>query len=369
MSIFGQNLPIIHPKILNSNYFTKSQQAIWQKALDNNQKINSGTISYENLSLKDQNILDSLESGYGPETQGVDCSWYCGGGPYKISDSTDKIHDFNLFTSWMSGKTNEVIGKKIVFHFKAFSPRINEILIWNGYIKNTKLWKSYSRVAKFKLYINNIETSILKLEDVNNTQSFKINPIQSTDPSKDLILTLEIIEIYKGSKYKELAISEINFNGLDVHCFASGTNIAMADNSLKAIEKIENNDTVLTIDFATNKIVKTQVIELIKVYHTNLFKLKFSDREIITTDDHPFLREDNNWVSINPSKSNLNYIQEKQLEQLNIGDKFMILKENKIINLIAIQKIYDEQLTYTLLLSKSDNFFANGLLVKTEIGK
>ena len=34
---------------------------------------------------------------------------------------------------------------------------------------------------------------------------------------KDLVLTFEILEIYKGDKYTEVAVSAINFDGLDVH--------------------------------------------------------------------------------------------------------------------------------------------------------
>ena len=89
------------------------------------------------------------------------------------------------------------------------------------------------------MIVNGKPTAILELKDVNSTQSFKINPIQSTDSTKDLILTLEIIEVYKGTKYDDVAVSEINFDGLDVHCFAAGTKITMADNSTKTLNRLQ----------------------------------------------------------------------------------------------------------------------------------
>jgi len=378
LSVSGQKLPTIKSTIHASNEFTKTEQTIWQKALDQYAKLNSGDIDYDKLSEQDKKMIDSLECGYGPLTQGAGCSWYCGGGPYKITSSPylkdegkityppDNIHDFDLFTAWVPDNTNGSVGKKINFHFKPFAPRVNKIIIWNGYIKNSDLWKSNSRVAKFKMIVNGKPTTILELKDVNNTQSFTINPIQSTDSTKDLILTLEILEVYKGTKYDDVAVSEINFDGLDVHCFAAGTQITTALNSTKSIEKITKDDWVLTFDNATNKLVKTQVSKLIQARHSNLLKLKFSDREIITTDDHPFWTANKNWASVNPTKSNKNYDQDKDVKQLVIGDKVFVVSENKFIYLIVIEKIKKEQITYTLQLTTGDNYIANGLLVKTE---
>lgn len=381
LSVSGQNLPTIQPTVHSSNEYKKADQLIWQKALDQYAKINSGDIEYDLLSEKDKKMIDSLEMGYGPMTQGVGCSWYCGGGPDKITSSSylrdegkitylpDNIHDFDLFTAWVPDNSKGSIGKKINFHFKPFAPRVNEIIIWNGYIKNIDLWKANSRVAKFKMIVNGKPTAILELKDVNNTQSFKINPIQSTDSTKDLILTLEILEVYKGTKYDDVAVSEINFDGLDVHCFAAGTQITMADNSTKKIEEITNQDWVLAYDKLTGNLDKVKVSELTIARHTNLLKLRFSDREIIVTDDHPFWIEGQIWASINPTKSNNNYEQASEVIQLKIGDKIYIPTENKYIDLISIEKIEEEQLTYTIELTSGDNFIANGFLVKMERSK
>jgi hypothetical protein len=67
------------------------------------------------------------------------------------------------------------------------------------------------------LYINNKPYAILELADTTAQQSFSIPPTRSTIKGKDLILTFEIMEVYKGDKYTDVAVSEINFSGLDVH--------------------------------------------------------------------------------------------------------------------------------------------------------
>ncbi len=226
---FGQTLKVIKPKIGTPNNYSKQEQILWQTIIDKYEKVNSGDLNYEKLSSNEKILIDSLEMGYGPMTEGPGCSWYCGGQMYKVSSNSylkeqgninykpNNIHDFDLFTAWIPDTTGGVIGKKINFHFKPLSPRVNEILIYNGYIKNSDLFKANSRVKKFKLYINNVYYATLELADTTAQQSFKIPPTQSKDKKKDLILTFEIIEIYKGEKYIDVAVSEINFSGIDVH--------------------------------------------------------------------------------------------------------------------------------------------------------
>lgn len=378
LSTSAQHLPVIKPEIRGSNEYTKAGQATWQRALDQYAAINSGSLEYTSLSDRDKEMIDSLEMGDGPMTDGVGCSWYCGGGPYKITSSAwlknqgkitylpDNVHDFNQFTAWVPDRSDGPIGKKINFHFEPFAPRVNEIIIWNGYIKDADLWKANARVAKFRLIINGKPVAILELEDLNHTQAFKIAPVQSTDSTKDLVLTLEIAAIYKGTKYDDVAVSEINFNGLDVHCFAAGTAITMADNSTRQIETIAEGDWVLTFDNNSNRLIKTQVSALVQAKHSNLVKLTFSDREILVTDDHPFWTAGKQWASVNPDKSNSNYHQETKVMQLGAGDKVFIPSGNVYTKLLGIEKVTKEQLTYTLELAGGNSFLANGLLVKTE---
>jgi hypothetical protein len=327
------------------------------------------------MSEKDIQAIDSLEMMGGPMTEGMGCSWYCGGGPYKITASSylteegkinylpDNIHDFDLLTAWVPKGT---IGMKINFHFKPFAARVNEILLWNGYIKNIDLWKANSRVAKFKLYVNGQPKAILNLVDSTNAQSFKIDPVQSTDSTRDMILTLEILEIYKGTKYSDVAISEVNFDGLDVHCFAKGTMISLANGKSKEIQNIQPSDSILTFDLRKEKPVVATNPKLITARHANLVKLRFIDREITVTDDHPFWTHEKKWASLNPNKSNQNYRQEEPVNPLSVGDKIFVPADDSFLEIMDISQIQEEQLTYTLEFENGESFIANGLLVKTE---
>lgn len=373
---YGQELPVIEPKVFDAVNYTKAEQVYWENAMELLSKVNSGEMNYgEQMSKEDIQAIDSLEMMHGPMTEGVGCSWYCGGGPYKITASSylqeqgkntylpDNIHDFDLLTAWVPKGT---IGMKINFHFKPFAPRVNEILLWNGYIKNVDLWKANSRVAKFKLYVDGQPKAILNLVDSTNAQSFKFDPIQSTDSTKDMILTLEIIEIYKGTKYSDVAISEVNFDGLDVHCFAKGTMISLANGKKKEIQNIQPSDSILTFDLKKEKLVVATNPKLITAIHSNLIKLRFIDREIQVTDDHPFWTQDKTWASLNPDKSNQNYLQEEPVKLLSKGDKIFVPEDNSFLEIIDIDQVQKGQLTYTLELENGESFIANGLLVKTE---
>lgn len=226
---FGQTIKTMKPTVGAANNYTKQEQALWQAVAEKNIKLGDGSLRYDDLSDAEKKLMDSLDEGYGPITEGPGCSWYCGGQMYKVTGDSylkasgsatykpDNLHDFDLFTAWVPDTTNGVIGKKVNFHFKPLSPRVNEIKIYNGYIKNYDLFKANARVKKFRLYINNKPFAILDLADTTAQQSFSIPPTRSTDKNKDLILTFEIMEIYKGDKYTDVAVSEINFSGVDVH--------------------------------------------------------------------------------------------------------------------------------------------------------
>lgn len=222
---FGQSVKILKPTIGTPNNYSKQEQALWLRAIDNN----SDYDKYQKLNSIDKAMVDSLEMGEGPLTQGSGCSWYCGGimkevtsnsylkGAGNVNYNPENLHDFNLLTAWVPDTSGGAIGKKIGFHFEALSPRISEIMIYNGYIKNYDLFKANSRVKKFRLYINYKPYAILELADTTAQQSFSIPPTRSTIKGKDLVLTFEIMEVYKGDKYTDVAVSEINFSGLDVH--------------------------------------------------------------------------------------------------------------------------------------------------------
>jgi hypothetical protein len=163
------------------------------------------------------------------ETVGGGCSWYCGGGPYKIKASShleaisgvtynaDNIHDFSYKTVWAEGVDGYGVGESITYYFQRQSPRVTEVLIANGYVKTDKAWSDNARVKRLKMYVNGKPYAILNLKDVKKLQSFKVGTIGRDSKDKDWTIKFEILEVYKGSLYEDTVISEIYFDGIDVH--------------------------------------------------------------------------------------------------------------------------------------------------------
>ncbi len=369
---FSQDLRTLKPEIGKKISYTVSEQKDWEKAIE---VLNLDDYdAYKNSTDNVRSLIDKLEMLEGPLTQGVGCSWYCGGGPYKILASSeldsikykaDNVHDFNLFTGWVEGKSDYGIGEYIEFFFKPNSPRVNKLIFYNGYFKNQNLWESNSRIKKAKLYINGKQYAILEFQDINAPQSFSIDPINSTIENQDLILKIEIVEVYKGTKYSDVVVSEINFDGLDVHCFAKGTKVQLANNSTENIESLKIGDLIAYLDLETNQIKSAKIEKLEKVIHHGLVKYKFeSGLEITATQDHPFRIENKGWASLMPDKSK-QYRGFNHIEKLNIGDIF--LTTNGTDKLISIDFLKGDQETYTISkLSSGDNFIANGLIVGIE---
>ncbi|BAX81677.1 NADase-type glycan-binding domain-containing protein [Labilibaculum antarcticum] len=350
------------------------------------QKMSDGT-KFDDLTKEEKDALskvdETMESYW--DIIGGGCSWYCGGGPKEVSASSylksqgennyepKNAHDSNYKNVWVEGVDGYGIGEYLLYTFCGASPRINEIIVVNGYVKSKTAWENNSRVKKLKVYIDDKPYAILNLKDIRGSQSFKVQPIGNNDrkdwdvlkTKPDWTLKFEILDVYKGLKYDDVAVSEIYFDGLDVHCFTKGTKIQLADKSSKNIEDLEVGDLVAYMDF-DNKTIKSAKIEKTeKVVHHGLVTYRFeSGLEITATQDHPFRIENKGWASLKPDNS-AQYKGFENINKISIGDFF--LAANGTDKLISIDFLEGEQETYTISkLSSGDNFIANGLIVGVE---
>ena len=390
---FSQEIKDMYPKFGRLLDFDEKDAVEFQKIMDALEKVEwdfDKLTSKQKEYVEKHNISEVTESYW--ETIGGGCSWYCGGGPDSISASSylksnseainylpENIHDFSFKTAWVAGIKGG-IGEYIAYHFAPTAPRITKVIIANGYVKSEKAYRENSRVKKLKMYIDDKPFAILNLEDSRREQFFEFDPIGNGNRTtvKELeklrelpkwTMKFEILEVYKGDKYDDVAISEIYFDGIDVHCFGAGTKILMSDNSLKNIELIREGEIVKSYDFENKKLIDSKVTKLTSVTHSNLLKLKFADNEIVATADHPFWIEKGVWAATNAEKANKDYFQKTKVEKLQIGDKVFMPEKNIFSEIIDMENIDIRQITYTIELSESDNFIANGMLVKTEIAK
>lgn len=302
------------------------------------------------------------------------CSWYCGCNlesisasstlaPYKNLDyKAENIHDFSLRTAWVEGVDGYGIGEGITFRFGEHSAPITTVIIYNGYMKSDKVWQDNSRVKQLKFYVDDKPVALLNLKDIKSEQIFAIDTLQRVDADRELYLKFEITDVYKGDKYDDVAISEIEFDGFGVHCFAQGT-LVKTPNGEVEIEKLGVGDSVISYNALTKKTETATILELASQKHHNLYELNFSGTKLTVTEDHPFFLEDQYFSIMANHKYGL------ATATLNKGQQINFLIDGKIqtLALTDITKIDRCEMTYTITkLDRNKLFFANGACVATE---
>lgn len=230
ISFAQDNLKLMNPKIGRVPDLSDSTQKIYEMR-DKLGRQNFDTMTKEQKDEYWKWTLKTDETKSDPfDIIGGGCSWYCGGNSYKQTASSTlkssgtatytptNAHDLSYKTAWVEGTAGDGIGEYIEYYFKNDCPRVTSFYISNGYVKSDKAWKDNSRVKILKLYINNKPYALLNLQDTKADQIFKLDePIGRYKGGKDMILRFEIVDVYKGDKYKDTAITEIYFDGIDVH--------------------------------------------------------------------------------------------------------------------------------------------------------
>jgi hypothetical protein len=202
------------------------------------EKVSAGT-KVEDLSEDERKIWnetdETIENYW--DIIGGGCSWYCGGGPKEVIASSQlkaqgansydagNAHDLSYKTAWVEGAAGYGIGEFLVYKFSPTSPRITDVIVVNGYVKSEKAYLENSRVKTLKMYLNDKPFAILQLEDQRSEQVFKFQPIGNSNRENfealklkpDWTLKFEILEVYRGAKFEDVAITEIYFDGIDVH--------------------------------------------------------------------------------------------------------------------------------------------------------
>ncbi|MBR5864650.1 MAG: hypothetical protein IKY89_00085 [Alistipes sp.] len=156
------------------------------------------------------------------------CSWYCGGQIDSVTASSaladryaaENAHDFSIVTAWVEGVEGNGEGEYLRYSFPGTCPRITTVLIHNGYVKNWEVWYDNARVKRLLMYYNDEPYAILNLQDTMGLQSFDVGILgheERSDASPAWSIKFEILEVYPGKKYEDTAITEIYFDGIDVH--------------------------------------------------------------------------------------------------------------------------------------------------------
>lgn len=245
-SVFAQIRTVISkPPYGNDKVYREIIDTELYSALFNNDKESEKQKEYMSLlmdrSLDDDNTRKHAVCEYEKALSSVtllkdfyspSCSWYCGVergdiivnsssflSPFKnIKYDSEMANDHDTETAWVEGADGDGEGEYLSFVFTGKCPRITTVKIINGYAKNTETWLNNSRVKRLKMYYNDMPYAILELKDTMNLQTFDVGILgYHSDNSPNWTLKFEILQVYRGLKYKDTAITELYFDGIDVH--------------------------------------------------------------------------------------------------------------------------------------------------------
>jgi hypothetical protein len=219
--------------------FSEEFQSEFKKAEKYLEDFNAGMKKWEDFSEDEKKIIGILEERDGEiwNILGVACSFYCGAGNYTVKTSSSlqnyksntydssNLTDFNYKTAWVEGNKSNGVGETIEFSFDPTHPRVTKVIIVNGYIKSKATWENNSRVKSLKMFVNNKPYAIINLKDIYAEQYFPVDTLGNSERENFEALKLkprwnikfEILEVYEGKKYNDLVITEIYFDGIDVH--------------------------------------------------------------------------------------------------------------------------------------------------------
>jgi hypothetical protein len=279
---------------------------------------------------------------------------------YKI----DNISDDDPMTAWVEGKTDYGIGEYFEIRFDSHIWGVNTI--YNGYQASPKSWMENSRVKKFKVYKNNVALCYLVLTDEMGKQYFELpgyNFTNINDSDSDVVLRFEIMDVYKGTKWQDVAISEIKYAG----CCVSEFTIIQTPVSGVSMADVQEGLMVNSVNLETGMLSNTEVLKVFKQKHLSMLKIKCESKELELTSNHPLYIKDFGFLPINKYME-LNKITnyEDLIDNIEFGvwdESKKVLYFEKLKEIKLITGVFE---TYTIgKLDNGNTFILNGFISRT----
>ena len=234
--------------------------------------------------------------------------------------------------------------------------------IFNGYQKSYDTWNNNSRVKKFKVYGDGRPLCYLVLKDLMGYQTFEI-----PKDNEYGIYTFEIVEVYPGVKWKDVAISEI----CNIGCCFNINTLIQADRTQLNSENLKPGTSILTLDIDSQKFIECEISNVIQMKHSKMIRVTTQNHSIEITPYHPLYIQDQGFTSLLKLKKDQNLDSyDKLMENLwvlvwNENDK--CLKYEKIDN---IEVLFGDFTTFSILsIKQANNYIMNGFISTTDSKK
>jgi len=167
-----------------------------------------GEDAYEKNNRGGQDITVKIH----PEIKATTTAAPAGAGTFDAKNMTDG----NMKTCWMSsgdGKNEDV---ELIIDLEEVegvnAAVVSDIYFFSGWRKDYQTWKDYSRIKKIIMTVNDLPYGEIKFEDTYKLQSIDLEKFK-VDRTRRSRIRFRIVDTYKGGKYNQLAISDIQLIG------------------------------------------------------------------------------------------------------------------------------------------------------------
>ncbi len=220
------------------------------------------------------------------------------------------IQDDDPTTAWVEGSPEYGIGEYIEVKSASY---FSTLYISNGYQKSPKAFIENSRVKSLRVSINGVDRGIIRLQDemgVQIVETDKLWPKAYQNSNKGGSMRFTIEDVYPGTKFKDVAISELF---IQLCCVSGSSKISLVNGGEKAIRDILSSDSIKLID-RDDQIIYAHATEVDSVFHKAVLEITTeAGRSLTVTPGHQIFAGS---------------IQNKlPAGQLSVGDSLIVLDE------------------------------------------
>ena len=119
--------------------------------------------------------------------------------------------DGDLKTTWLEGVKGNGINEWVMYSSEN-NQKVSSITLYNGYLKNDKVYLNNGRIKKLSIEFSDGETITRDFEKASFSEAKNGIVITLDEPKVTTSVKLTILDAYQGSYYTDTGFSEIKFN-------------------------------------------------------------------------------------------------------------------------------------------------------------
>ena len=127
----------------------------------------------------------------------------------KFSYTPNKMTDNDSTTAWLEAAKDSGLNEWIQFAADT-EQTVSGITIFNGYQKNSNTYTTNGRLKKINISFSDGSNLVYDLPNQTYNESLKGIDIKFETPVKTSSLRISILDVYKGTKYTDTGITQLN---------------------------------------------------------------------------------------------------------------------------------------------------------------